>query len=161
LTEDVRFNGPVKDGEDFTDEGIYTFTVKNLYKGGEPTTKTIYVGANKYLLLLSKSGLSVAEVNKKIALGAEVAYDGSIVEPVAETEVSIEEESEKQSEETVTDDEVLASGGAVTENDIAQENTSRMPIVTIGIIAVLCVALVYVFTKRKSDKKSKEKDGSK
>lgn len=41
--EDVRFKRPAKDGEEYTEEGIYTFNVKNLYTG-ENTTKTIYVG---------------------------------------------------------------------------------------------------------------------
>ena len=40
--EDVRFKRPAKDGDEYTDEGIYTFSVKNLYTG-ESTTKTIYV----------------------------------------------------------------------------------------------------------------------
>lgn len=48
LTEDVRFNRPAKDGETYTNEGIYTFKVTNLYTG-ETTTKTIYIGANSYL----------------------------------------------------------------------------------------------------------------
>ncbi len=29
LTEDTRFNRPAKDGEQYTDEGIYTITVRN------------------------------------------------------------------------------------------------------------------------------------
>ena len=41
--EDVRFNRPAKDGDSYTDEGIYTFSVKNLYTG-ESTTKKLYVG---------------------------------------------------------------------------------------------------------------------
>ena len=45
--EDVRFKRPAKDGEEYTEEGIYTFNVKNLYTG-ENTTKTIYVGDYKY-----------------------------------------------------------------------------------------------------------------
>lgn len=44
--EDVRFKRPAKDGDEYTDEGIYTFSVKNLYTG-ESTTKTIYVGDKK------------------------------------------------------------------------------------------------------------------
>lgn len=44
--EDVRFKRPAKDGDEYTDEGIYTFNVKNLYTG-DSTTKTIYVGDSK------------------------------------------------------------------------------------------------------------------
>ncbi|MBE5968855.1 MAG: hypothetical protein E7242_01345 [Lachnospiraceae bacterium] len=39
---DVRFNRPAKDGEQYTDQGIYTISVKNRYTG-ENTSKTIYV----------------------------------------------------------------------------------------------------------------------
>ena len=41
--EDVRFKRPAKDGDEYTDEGIYTFSVRNLYTG-DSTTKTIIVG---------------------------------------------------------------------------------------------------------------------
>ena len=78
LTEDVRFNRPAKDGDEYLDEGIYTFTVKNLYTG-ESTTKKIYVGTDKYLRALAKGGLTVAELNAKIASGYSVDDDGSIV----------------------------------------------------------------------------------
>ena len=44
--EDVRFKRPAKDGDEYTDEGIYTFNVKNLYTG-DSTTKTIYVGDSR------------------------------------------------------------------------------------------------------------------
>ena len=62
LTEDVRFNLPAKDNDAYIDDGIYTFTVKNLYTG-ETTTKTIYVGTDKYLLALSKNLLTVDALN--------------------------------------------------------------------------------------------------
>lgn len=38
LVEDTRSNGPVKDGAEYTDEGIYTITVSNEYTG-QLTTK--------------------------------------------------------------------------------------------------------------------------
>ena len=40
---DTRFNRTATDGEDYTDPGVYTFTVKNE-QTGESTTKVIYVG---------------------------------------------------------------------------------------------------------------------
>ena len=77
LTEDVRFNRPAKDNDTYTEEGIYTFTVKNLYTD-ETTTKTIYVGTGKYLLALSKNLLTVDALNEKIEQGAEISDDGII-----------------------------------------------------------------------------------
>lgn len=81
VTEDVRFNRPAKDGDDYSDEGIYVFTVKNLYTDAEPTTKTIYVGADPYLLALSNTGMSVQEMNEYILNGYQIGDDGSLVAP--------------------------------------------------------------------------------
>lgn len=77
LTEDVRFNRPAKDNDIYTEDGIYTFTVKNLYTD-ETTTKTIYVGTGKYLLALSKNLLTVDALNEKIEQGAKVSDNGMI-----------------------------------------------------------------------------------
>lgn len=80
LVEDVRFNRPAKDGDKYTDEGIYTFTVKNLYTG-ESTTKVIYVGTDKYIRALAKTGYTLEQLNADIAKGAVVGEDGSVVMP--------------------------------------------------------------------------------
>ena len=68
LNKDVRFNRPAKDGETYTDEGVYTFTVKNLYTG-ESTKKTIYVGTDETMTALAQSGLSVDDWNKQNVQG--------------------------------------------------------------------------------------------
>lgn len=85
LTEDQRFNRPAKDADIFDDEGIYTFKVTNPYTE-ETTTKTIYVGTNKYLLALSKNSLTVKELNEKIAQGAMIHDDGTISDHASESE---------------------------------------------------------------------------
>ncbi|MBR6383283.1 MAG: hypothetical protein IKS56_04790 [Lachnospiraceae bacterium] len=77
LTEDVRFNRPAKDGDQYSEEGIYTFDVKNKYTG-ENTTKVIYVGSSKYLKALSKNNLSVEQLNQEITSGAVVNSDGTL-----------------------------------------------------------------------------------
>lgn len=78
LTEDVRFNRPARDGDQYTDEGVYTITVSNRYTGQE-TTKQIYVGTNKILMAHMVTGLSVEEVREQIAKGAQIAEDGTII----------------------------------------------------------------------------------
>lgn len=50
--EDVRFNRPAKDGDEYTEEGKYVFNVSNKYTG-ESTKKTIYVGETAYKLSLA------------------------------------------------------------------------------------------------------------
>ena len=68
INKDVRSNGPAMDGETYADEGMYTFTVNNLYTG-ESTVKTIYVGESEAMAALAKSGLSVDDWNKQVAEG--------------------------------------------------------------------------------------------
>ena len=65
ITEDVRFNRPAKDGDEYTDEGMYTFDVKNQYTG-EHTTKVIYVGTDEILQTLAATGYSVSELNAQL-----------------------------------------------------------------------------------------------
>ena len=79
-TEDIRFNRPAKDGDKYSDEGIYTFSVKNLYTG-ENTTKKIYVGDTGYMKALSKNKLTVQELNAQVNQGATISDDGTLVMP--------------------------------------------------------------------------------
>ncbi len=81
LSEDVRVNALAKDGDAFKDEGIYTITVTNQYTG-KFTTKKIYVGENNILKAYLATGLPISEIRDKIAMGATINEDGTIIEPV-------------------------------------------------------------------------------
>lgn len=89
ISTDTRFNRPAKDNEQYSDEGIYSFTVRNLYTDDKPTPKTIYVGSNKYLRALSRTGMTpekaIENLNEKILQGDEVQDDGTILKHVEET----------------------------------------------------------------------------
>lgn len=157
LTEDVRTNGPARDGESYSDEGIYTFKVTNNYTN-ETTTKTIYVGANKYLRALSKYKLSIKELNEYIRAGYTIDSDGllsapaemeegeTVVEPVIDEPVIEETSGPIMSEEPENEedsDKVLdnnSDDGIPV--DIAGE-TSRNGFmwVLVAIIVVLAVAV--------------------
>lgn len=63
LVEDIRFNRPAKDGDRYTDEGIYTIDVYNQYTG-EKTTKVIYVGSDERLMKYVSDGYSVEQIIK-------------------------------------------------------------------------------------------------
>ena len=78
MTKDVRFNRPARDGEEYTEEGIYTITVSNRYTG-ESVTKQIFVGTNKILMAHMVTGLSVEEIYEQTAKGAQIAEDGTII----------------------------------------------------------------------------------
>lgn len=56
--EDERFNRAAKDGDKYTEEGIYTIMVKNVYTD-EKTTKTIFVGSQSLLDEYVKKGFSM------------------------------------------------------------------------------------------------------
>lgn len=90
LMEDVRFNRPAKDGDQYTEEGIYTITVRNRYTEQE-TVKKIYVGTNAILKAHVTTGYSIKEINKQVANGAVIEEDGTIV--LADGEVLAGEKS--------------------------------------------------------------------
>lgn len=79
LVPDTRFNKPARDGEEFTDEGVYTFTVKNRYTG-QSTTKMIYVGNDPVLNAYVTTGKSVSDIQALLADGATVNEDGTIAQ---------------------------------------------------------------------------------
>lgn len=91
LVEDVRFNRPAKDGDQYTDEGIYTITVTNRYTG-QQTVKKIYVGSNEVLMAYVTTGLSVPEIKELIDNGATIAPDGTIIAPQVEIPEVVEQE---------------------------------------------------------------------
>lgn len=84
LAEDTRFNGPARDGDQYTEEGIYTITAKNPSTGQE-TVKTIYVGSNPVLKAYAVTGLPIETINERLANGEVVAEDGNLVWPENET----------------------------------------------------------------------------
>ena len=77
LVEDVRFNRPAKDGDKYTEEGIYTITVKNRYTD-QTTEKVIYVGNNKVLKAHIVTGLSVKDIQKQVNNGVMINDDGTL-----------------------------------------------------------------------------------
>ena len=96
FTLDSRFNRPAKDGDSYTDEGMYVFTVKNLYTGANPTIKTIYVGNTAIYNALS-NGYSLEEINNKISEGGTLEPNGSITMPVIEeSESSTTEQTDSE-----------------------------------------------------------------
>ncbi len=136
LVEDIRFNKPAKDGEEFTDEGIYTITATNQYTG-QQTIKKIYVGNNKVLKAHVATGLPISEINKQISLGAEVSDTGSMVYPVSETV-------------------------PVSEAEKGNENGIDFGIVIIILIVIVVVSVVVILVvKKKKLSEITEKEGEK
>ena len=154
--EDTRFNGPAKDGAEYTEEGIYTITVSNDYTN-QFTVKKIYVGTNSILRAYMTTGLSIPEINNLVADGATIMDDGTIkladkaFEPDEPTESSQTSETVAESETSETEEvaEVIAD---VNHSDTAK-NVS--PIIIVVIIAAVvsagvCVTIVIVKKKTKA-----------
>lgn len=151
LVEDTRFNGPAKDGAEYTDEGIYTITVSNEYTG-QFTTKKIYVGTNNILRAYMTTGLSIPEINGLVADGATIADDGTIqlaaVKPVEESTEPTEEESTTPPS---SDAMVTSESEADTEPGTDVQDEKSFPIAASICIPLVCVivAVAIVAIKRK------------
>lgn len=119
LISDTRFNRPAKDGETFTDEGVYTITVRNNYTNRE-TEKKIYVGNNDILIAyVSNPELTIPEIISMVNSGAIIQEDGSIKKP--ETIITVETVAEK----TESLNEESTDTTTINENSFALENTEQ------------------------------------
>ena len=134
LVADTRFNKPARDGEEFTDEGVYTFTVTNRYTG-QSTTKMIYVGSDPVLKAHATTGMPVSEIQAMLADGATVDDDGTIV----------------KAGQTVV--EALPTVDEAAEAMPAQENDAGMSIaVPIAIAAAVVLAGTLALLARRKKK---------
>lgn len=80
LVEDTRFNGPARDGDEYTEEGIYTITAANPSTGQE-TVKKIYVGSDPVLKCYAVTGLPIETINTRLAEGDVINNEGMLVTP--------------------------------------------------------------------------------
>lgn len=154
LVEDTRFNGPARDGAEYTDEGIYTITVSNEYTG-QFTTKRIYVGTNSILRAHMTTGLSVPEINNLIADGATILEDGTIqLATVKPTEEPVEADKDDLPDSSTPN--IPVSSEIDTElGSNEQEEPHFSPIVLIGILAcVFIVAGMVIIKKKKRSNKA-------
>ncbi len=146
LTEDTRFNTTAKDGDCYTDEGIYTITAKNQYTGIE-TAKKIYVGTNRILAAYASSNYSIAEIQRMVEQGATIYEDGTIVMPYTALSDTVEPMNTPLSEP-------ISAG---KESSSQPHDDSRGSAALIPIIAAIASALIAAFASYQKVRKSKEK----
>ena len=147
LVEDTRFNGPARDGAEYTDEGIYTITVTNEYTG-QFTVKKIYVGTNNVLRAHMTTGLSIPEINDLVDQGATIADDGTIqlatiVQTTPEPDETEETEEPTTTPENSTEDATDSS---------AEETEKGFPLpvfIAIG-ACILCAVSLPALKKRQA-----------
>ena len=138
MAEDVRFNRPAKDGDEYTEEGIYTITSSNKYTG-QLTTKKIYVGKDDVLKAVTTNGLSVTEVQDFIAAGAKIDDDGKIILAGHETLTS---------ETANTSD--LSSTRNSTPDSAGAGKYTWIIILGAGLLAVVIITIIVIFRKTKN-----------
>ena len=180
IVPDNKFTGVAIDGRKYTDEGIYTVTVENPATG-DKTEKTVYVGNTDVMRAYMTTGLTISEINEKLASGAYIDEEGHIVEP----EAVVEEEPELTEEDTDTSEkseEVVEEGdkdvnekspAEVTEGETKQteeENPSDVEAdnakninypVLISIFVVICIAFIGVAVKKSAGKTVKNEEDEK
>ena len=151
LTEDVRFNKPAKDGEQYTEEGIYTITVSNIYTN-QTTTKVIYVGTDDVLKAHVATGLSIADVEYQLSLGATVAEDGTLISAPEQTLPPVEESAPTETEKPVEDDNDDNSDITDTPTEEVSADTKTMqvwPFVVGGVVLAVIISVIIAISKRK------------
>lgn len=146
LVEDTRFNGPARDGAEYTDEGIYTITVTNEYTG-QFTVKKIYVGTNNVLRAHMTTGLSIPEINDLVDQGATISDDGTIQLATIVQTTPEPDETEETEEPTTTPENPTEDT-----NDPAEETENGFPppvFIAIG-VCILCAVSLLALKKRQA-----------
>lgn len=165
LVEDTKFSGVAKEGRNYTDEGIYTVTVKNQTTG-DSVEKKVYVGDSDILRAHMITGISISEINERLAMGASIDENGYIIEP--EPEVTAEPEIEEVVEaETPTEEPASIEAEAeavieaekplevVTKEQPKEEDNGFVLPVVIAIVVVLGTTLVL---KKRNRANTRETD---
>ena len=160
LTEDTRFNSVATDGDEFTDEGVYTITVTNRdLKNIDPTVKKVYVGTDNILKAYVVNNIPVAKLKEMVAMGAVIADDGTIIEPESETEELVETSVEETAVESEAGEEEAADSASVEktiedtqdQNQGKTNNNTSSPVIPISVVTVILVAGGF-FLKSRSKK---------
>lgn len=150
FVEDTRFNKAAKDGEIYTDEGIYTITVRNNYTH-EETIKKIAVGSDPVLKAYVTTGMSLSEIQDMIENGAVIQEDGSIkpasVSPVISSSETTEPAVEQPNLSSVSERTVIEAKQPAQEGEIS---SSSFQMIAVAGIVVL-VAVVVFLRKKKQD----------
>lgn len=148
LVEDVRFNKPAQDGSQYTDEGIYTITVTNRYTD-QQTTKMIYVGTNDILKAYVVTGLSLQDIQNRVAAGAVIAEDGTLIEadgtPALSKPLELEETGDTLP--TVDPSEIPESSQA-PDDTLASGNTGLSVLIVLGSVGLILLVAVLVFVRK-------------
>lgn len=169
LSEDVRFNKSAKEGDLYTDEGIYTITVTNIYTG-KSTTKQICVGENNILRAYMVTGISISEIKDKLAAGATIADDGTIIEPISataetqQTEEPAEEENEIKETDTSTGLKPTETVSFTIEetdsgDEVADIKTKLNPVLMFSLVLIVAATVFFAVRSNKENANKDDNEG--
>lgn len=154
LVEDVRFNKPAKDGEEFTDEGIYTITASNRYTK-TTTQKIIYVGTNDILKAYATTGLSINEIKKAVNGGATIDEKGFIT--LANKEVISSKENNVS--EYISLEKESINDNVETDIEEKDKTVNRKYIVKVVVAIIIgVVAVVLIIRCKRANNKTNEEE---
>lgn len=163
LVEDTKFAGVAKEGKKYTDEGIYTVTVKNIATG-DSIDKKVYVGNSDVLRAHMLTGLSISEINEQLANGAYIDKEGHILDA---KHMVVEEEPEESDEDTKSEEEIAEKivtietkdegTGAKSKEENNPKYTVNYLVVTLAVV-IACIILVIVLLKKTPRKTSKKEE---
>ena len=133
---DVRSNAPAEDGEEYTEEGVYTITTTNPTTS-QTTQKIIYVGNNPQLKAYAVTGYTLDQIRDMVSQGATISDEGNIEWPDSSTAAATGTAS--------------ASGGeaAATKTKQASDTSMNLTPFVLGAVAVVVVAGVAVAKKKR------------
>lgn len=173
IVEDTKFSGVAKEGRNYTEEGIYTVTVKNLVTG-DSVQKKVYVGHRDIIIAHMKTGIPISTINERLEAGAYIDEAGNIIDPESDIEDELEEEFEdepensediqieEQEEELVVTPmpkiekkENEAVSANVTKDNIEQTSKGPNVFVIFAIVVVVCIAGAIAYKKRFAQNKAK------
>ncbi|MEE8717488.1 MAG: hypothetical protein SOI24_10675 [Coriobacteriales bacterium] len=151
LVEDVRQNGPAKDGDEYTQEGVYTIDVTNPATGTS-TQKVIYVGTNDLLKAYATTGLSLSEIQSDINRGAVIDEDGSIVWPESDEATDSPQAQAAliggSNAKDAPDSSRADAAGAGAEEHGSSAGVNAVPIAVAAVCAVVIAVLAVLFARR-------------
>ena len=158
-TEDIRFNRPASDGTNYTEEGIYTITVKNIYTSQE-TIKTIYVGTDPAMRAFVVSGYSLEDIKEMVDEGYEISDDGTMIPPIIEeadeSEIIVEEneDEEMDSPQRASEDDSSSRSEDDRDSKHHEKGKGASVVVVLLLIGVAAGAVAF-FVLKKNNQKAK------
>lgn len=151
FVEDTRFNRAAKDGETYTDEGIYTITVRNNYTH-EETIKKIAVGSDPVLKAYVTTGMSLSEIQDMVENGAVIREDGSIQPASVSSITSSEVEEPVVEQPTPSSAPESTISESEQEEQAVEKSSNGFPVVAVvGVVILVAVAAVLLLKKKKPD----------